>query len=164
MTITDDEDDEHDEQVEEESRGNRAYFPYAPGRGRIIIVNFEMSGSGVPPEMRKAGRPCVVVQNNKLKRGRLVTIVPLSTGAPNRAFPCHHEMDHRSFRDWPVCDQERGRARWAKCDFLTTVSLDRCKDPSYRQAQRRRYVKVKVIKSDMEAIDRCVLWALGINP
>ena len=53
-----------------------------PDRGRIIIVNFEMGGSAVPPEMCKPNRPCVVLQNNKLDRGGLVTVVPLSGNPP----------------------------------------------------------------------------------
>jgi hypothetical protein len=48
---------------------------------------------------------------------------------------------------------------------VATVGLTRCTDP-YNKIQRRgrRYVKVKVTKSDLEAVDRCVLWALGIDP
>ena len=136
-----------------------------PNRGRIIVVNFELSGSGVPPEMRKTGRPCVVFQNNKLARGRLVTVIPLSTTEPNRHMPYHHVMDHRSFRDWPMDWGGQGLPRWAKCDYITTVSLDRCTDP-YRKEPRggRRYTKCKAIQADMEAIEKCVLWSLGITP
>lgn len=134
-----------------------------PNRGRILIVNFELKGNSVPPEINKSGRPCVVVHNNGLRRGRLVTVVPLSTTPPHRVMPYHHEMDHRSFRDWPIEGRTDG-PRWAKCDYITTVSLTRCKDPSYRRAyEKRRHVKVRAIKADMEAIDQCVLWALGIK-
>lgn len=138
---------------------------FAPDRGRIITVNFEMGGAPVDPEMPKERRPCVVVQNNKLRRGRLVTVVPLSTQAPDVVMPYHHQMDHRSFRDWPLDNGGQILVRWAKCDYVTTVSLDRCKDP-YRKLPYgdRRYLKVKAIAADMEAIDKCVLWALGINP
>ena len=136
-----------------------------PDRGRIIIVNFELSGSGVPPEMRKTGRPCVVLQNNKLARGRLVTVIPLSTTEPQRAMPYHHLMDHRSFRDWPMDWDGQGVPRWAKCDYVTTVSLDRCTDPYRKPAYgARRYVKCRAISADVVAIEKCVLWALGITP
>jgi uncharacterized protein YifN (PemK superfamily) len=57
-------------------------MPIAPDRGRIIIVNFEMGGAAIGQEMRKARRPCLVIQNNKLRRGRLVTVVPLSGKEP----------------------------------------------------------------------------------
>ena len=73
----------------------------APDRGRIIIVNFELGGSAVPPEMAKSGRPCVVLQNNKIARGKLVTVVPLSSQAPDFIANWHHKMDHRSFIGMP---------------------------------------------------------------
>jgi uncharacterized protein YifN (PemK superfamily) len=135
-----------------------------PDRGRIIIVNFEMGGSSVPPEMAKARRLCVVLQNNKSRRGRLVTVVPLSKTEPSPAMPYHHVMDHRSFRDLPISFGQ-GVTRWAKCDYIATVSLDRCVDPSHRENfSDRRYVKVKAIAADILAIEKCVLWALGIDP
>ena len=135
-----------------------------PDRGRIIIVNFELGGNSVHPEMSKSGRPCVVIQANDLRRGRLVTVVPLSMTPPHREQPYHHRMDHRSFRDWPMNWGRQGDERWAKCDYVTTVSLDRCVDP-YRKVnfQPRNYIKVKAIQADIEAIEQCVIRALGIN-
>ena len=136
-----------------------------PDRGRIVIVNFELGGRAVPPEMAKSGRPCVVLQNNKLNRGPLLTVVPLSMTPPEPAMPYHHVMDHRSFRDLPLVYGGQGEPRWAKCDYITTVSLDRCIDPHYKPPyDARRYVKVKIIQADMLAIERCALWALGIQP
>lgn len=80
-------------------------------------------------------------------------------------MPYHHLMDHRSFRVWPVEWNGQGTPRWAKCDYITTVSLDRCTDPYHREAyERRRYVKCNVIAADMTAIEKCILWALGITP
>lgn len=135
-----------------------------PDRGRIIIVNFELAGSGVPPEMRKAGRPCVVVHANGLKRGRLATVVPLSTTEAHREQPYHHRMDHRSFRGWPKNWGAQGEPRWAKCDYITTISLDRCIDPYIKEPYKpRKYVRVKIIKADLDAIESCVLRALGIQ-
>lgn len=134
-----------------------------PDRGRIIIVNFDLKGNAVPPEIGKAGRPCVVVHANGLKRGRLATVVPLSTTEPHRIQDYHHEMDHRSFRTWPANWGSQGQPRWAKCDYVTTVSLDRCVDPYYKPPyQQRRYVKIRAIKADMDAIDQCIKRALGL--
>jgi uncharacterized protein YifN (PemK superfamily) len=119
----------------------------------------------VPPEMSGTGRPCVVVQNNVLTRGALVTVVPLSSTEPETPGQKHHHpMNHLSFRDLPP-EWEPGLPRWAKCDYLATVSLDRCTDP-YRHLPYggRRYIKMKIIKADLEAIEKCVLFALGIDP
>ena len=58
----------------------------------------------------------------------------------------------------------QGTPRWAKCDYLTTVSLNRCTDPyTKEQFGGRRYVRVKATKMDLEAVERCVLWALGVD-
>ncbi len=57
------------------------------------------------------------------------------------------------------------RERRAKYDYLTTVSLSRCTDPYTKEKfGGRRYVKVKATKMDLEAVERCVIWALGVNP
>jgi len=137
---------------------------YPPKRGRIVIVNFEKGGQSIPPEMVGTMRPCVVIQNNALDRGGLITVVPLSTTPPERVGKQHHQMSHHSFRGWPMDWDGQGTARWAKCDYVVTVSLDRCTDPYARSpGQGRRYVKVSVTKADLEAIERCVLWSLGID-
>lgn len=136
-----------------------------PDRGRIVIVNFERGGRQQPPEMDGTMRPCVVVQNNSLKRGRLITVVPLSTTEPHFPGKQHHLLDHRSFRGWPMDWGGQGTPRWAKCDYIATVCLDRCTDPySRNQYDDRRYTKVTIIKADLLAIERCILWAMGITP
>jgi uncharacterized protein YifN (PemK superfamily) len=135
-----------------------------PDRGRIIVVNFEMGGGAIPPEMAKARRLCVVLQNNKSRRGNLVTVIPLSKTKPEPEMPYHHVMDHRSFRDLPISFGQ-GVMRWAKCDYIASVSLSRCVDPSHKENfSGRRHVKVKAIAADMIAIEKCVLWGLGIDP
>lgn len=49
--------------------------------------------------------------------------------------------------------------RWAKCDYVTTVSLDRCVDPYVVvKYKARRYVKAKVTQADLQAIERCGRW------
>src|ERR1700730_13250667 len=82
----------------------------APDRGRIVIVNFEKDGTATPPEMVGTQRPCVVVQNNALQRGALVTLVPLSTTEPQRPGKQHHRMSHLSFRGWPGLGRTRNAA------------------------------------------------------
>jgi hypothetical protein len=85
-----------------------------PDRGRIVIVNFEKCGAATPPEMVGTQRPCVVIQNNALLRGALVTLVPLSTTEPQRPGKQHHRMSHLSFRGWPMDWDGQGTPRWAK--------------------------------------------------
>jgi uncharacterized protein YifN (PemK superfamily) len=134
-----------------------------PDRGFIIIVNFELGGT-LGAEMTGTMRPCVVVQNNRLHRGPLVTVVPISTTAPEPAMPWHHELDHMSFRAWPISWGGQGLPRWAKCDYITTVSLERCEHPySKTRDGGRRYTRVRITRTDLEAVEGCVQWALGIQ-
>jgi len=140
-------------------------LPHVPGRGRIIIVDFEMGGAAIPPEMNKSGRPCLVVQNNKLYRGRLVTVVCLSATPPKVVMPYHYQMSAASFADYPEKNDGEGPPRWAKCDYITTVSLDRCLNPHYREPyQARTYVSVRATKEDVAEVEERVLWALGFLP
>lgn len=63
-----------------------------------------------------------------------------------------------------IVNFEKGMARWAKCDYLVTVSLDRCCNPyKTERFQGRRHRRVKVARVDLEAIERSVLWSLGIR-
>jgi len=138
---------------------------HPPERGYIVIVDFELGGGGIlGAEMPKCQRPCIVVQNNRLHRGPLVTVVPISTTPPDPAMPWHHELSHLSFRAWPLDWDGQGTPRWAKCDYVTTVSLERCTNPYRKERNGRRYTRVRITKTDLESVERCVLWALGINP
>lgn len=136
---------------------------FAPERGRILIVNFEIGGVQRPPEMNGTARPCVVIQNNALRRGPLVTVVPISTTPPMLVGKQHHRLSTLSFRNWPMTWGGQSTERWAKCDYVTTVSLSRCTDPYGRAlGGERRYTKVNVTHADLHAIERCVAWVLGI--
>ncbi len=136
---------------------------FVPERGHILIVNFEIGGVQREPEMNGSARPCVIVQNNRLERGPLVTVVPVSTTPPRVPGKQHHLLSHLSFRGWPMQWDGQGKERWVKCDYVTTISLERCTQPYSKTVDgRRRYTRVKVTRIDMEAIDQCVLWALGI--
>lgn len=67
------------------------------------------------PEMIKV-RPVVVIRKHKTN-SLLVTVVPLSTTAPDRILDHHLELQSHLQGASPVC--------WAKCDMVATVSLSR---------------------------------------
>ena len=132
-----------------------------PRRGQIIIVDFGQKVTGI--EMTKL-RPSVVVQNDSIRRGQLLTVVPLSKTPPENDEPYVHKMTHHSFVNWPAAWGAQGDDRWAKCDYVATVSLDRCSLPYQKAAYRKRnYRVIMACKPDMESIDGCILWALGIK-
>ena len=142
------------------SRQSQMSLHHKPRRGSLVIVNFAQGGAFIRPEMTKSGRPCVVVDADDLRRGRLVTVVPLSSSEPDRIEPYHHQMGHRSFRDSPL---DATVPRWAKCDMVQTVSLDRVTFPYRREQNRRRYVKTLITAVDLESIIASVLYALNVR-
>ena len=73
-------------------------------------------------------------------------------------------MSHLSFRGWPIGWNGQGKPRYAQCEYVTSVSLERCTDPYSKVNWERRYTKVKAAVIDMNTIERCVLWSLGIDP
>ncbi|OYQ17666.1 hypothetical protein B7L09_15190 [Pseudomonas mandelii] len=83
-----------------------------PKEGSVLICDFR--GYEVP-EMIKV-RPVVVIRKHKTN-SLLVTVVPLSTTAPDRILDHHLELQSHLQGASPVC--------WAKCDMVATVSLSR---------------------------------------
>ena len=131
-----------------------------PRRGSLVIVNFEQGGAFIAPEMTKSGRPCVVIDADDLGRGRLVTVVPLSSREPDPVAPYHHRMSHYSFRDSPL---DATVQRWAKCDMVQTVSLDRVNLPYTREQRGRRYVRTVVTAKDLRSIISGVLYVMNVR-
>ncbi|OGP34472.1 MAG: hypothetical protein A2X88_00605 [Deltaproteobacteria bacterium GWC2_65_14] len=93
---------------------------FHPDAGTLLVCDF--SGFKAP-EMVKT-RPVIVISGRR-RRVELVTIVPLSTTAPNPVEDHHHRMDPRS-----LPGHYADRPTWAKCDMMATVAtcrLDRIK-------------------------------------
>lgn len=105
----------------------------------------------VLPEMVKV-RPVVVIARNRRNR-RLVTVVPLSTTAPD-APDAHHPALSAN----PLPGRER-IACLAKCDMVATVSLARL---DRFRTERRLYVTPLLPAPDFQAIKRAVASALGL--
>jgi uncharacterized protein YifN (PemK superfamily) len=105
----------------------------------------------VVPEMVKI-RPVVVVARNRKNR-KLVTVVPLSTTAPDALEDHHHELGAN-----PLPGRERITC-WAKCDMLATVSVDRL---DRYKVGRGQFVTPSLPQADFDAICRAVVNALGL--
>ena len=86
-----------------------------PHPGQLLICDF--SGF-VPPEMTKR-RP-VVVLSRRSRKSLTCTVIPLSTSPPDGPQPYHHLMDSASLAGKFTRDET-----WAKCDMVTTVSINR---------------------------------------
>ncbi|PVM84219.1 type II toxin-antitoxin system PemK/MazF family toxin [Caulobacter endophyticus] len=121
---------------------------YQPRPGEVVMCDFQ---GYVAPEMIKR-RPVVVLARNRRNR-QLVTVVPLSTTAPNPLEAYHHQLAQSPLPN------AQGIACWAKCDMVATVSLarlDRCK------AGRGKYVAPMLPTPDLASIRAGVAIALGV--
>ena len=129
---------------------------FRPRPGTLLFCDFATGFK--PPEMTKK-RPVVVISPRRRRlMSKVVTVVPLSTAAPNPVEPFHHRMNPRSV---PV---ELGtRESWAKCDMLYTVSLERLDRVLVNQGGRRVFVAPRVQDEDLDAIRQGVVSALGLD-
>ena len=123
---------------------------YQPKEGSVLICDFR--GYEVP-EMIKV-RPVVVIRKHKTN-SLLVTVVPLSTTAPDRVLDHHLELQSHLQGASPVC--------WAKCDMVATVSLSRLDRIRSRDRQGKRIYVISQLETDeFYAIKVAVRSALGV--
>ncbi|WP_285433593.1 type II toxin-antitoxin system PemK/MazF family toxin [Pseudomonas sp. fls2-241-R2A-110] len=123
---------------------------YQPSEGSVLICDFR--GYEVP-EMIKV-RPVVVIRKHRTN-SLLVTVVPLSTTAPDRVLDHHLELQSHLQGASPVC--------WAKCDIVATVSLSRLDRIKTRDRQGKRIYVISQLETDeFSAIKIAVRKALGV--
>jgi uncharacterized protein YifN (PemK superfamily) len=125
---------------------------FHPGPGAIVICDFTTGFQ--PPEMVKA-RPVVVISPRR-RTGKLATVVPLSSTAPDPVEPWHYCL--------PAGIYPPARApMWAKCDMVATVALGRLDRIKTRdRAGNRTYQVFQIPASDLAAILAGVKAALGL--
>lgn len=123
-----------------------------PKRGHILLCDFNRGF--VPPEMVKI-RPVAVLSPTAYHGSGLCTVVPLSTTAPNQPKPWHYLFSHN-----PLSPD--GEPVWAKCDLVTSVSIDRLAWPYIKTRQERRYQSVRLSLEELTAIEDCVRRHLGL--
>jgi len=123
---------------------------YQPKEGSVLICDFR--GYEVP-EMIKV-RPVIVIRKHRTNN-LLVTVVPLSTTAPDRVLDHHLELQSHLQGASPVC--------WAKCDMVATVSLSRLDRIKTRDRQGKRIYVISQLETDeFCAIKIAVRKALGV--
>jgi uncharacterized protein YifN (PemK superfamily) len=123
---------------------------YQPKEGSVLICDFR--GYEVP-EMVKV-RPVVVIRKHRTNR-LLVTVVPLSTTAPESFLDHHLELENHLQGGSPIC--------WAKCDMVATVSLPRLDRIKRRDRQGKRvYEILQLSVEEFAAIKAAVRSALGL--
>ena len=123
---------------------------YQPKEGSVLICDFR--GYEIP-EMIKV-RPVVVIRKHRTN-SLLVTVVPLSTTAPDRVLEHHLELQSHLQGASPIC--------WAKCDMVATVSLSRLDRIKSRDRHGKRIYVISQLETDeFDAIKVAVRRALGL--
>lgn len=125
---------------------------YQPKEATVLMCDF--SGFQVP-EMIKV-RPVVVLRKHSQNR-QLVTIVPLSTTAPDHMAGHHVVLPSYLPGSALTC--------WAKCDMIYTVAtsrLDRCRVKS-RQGSGREYMTFTMRPEHFAAVRAAVGFTLGFT-
>lgn len=122
---------------------------FYPKPGMILVCDFK---GYIAPEIIKT-RPVVVISPAHLKRHDLITVVPLSTTAPNPVEDYHYLL-----KGSPVPGS--ARVAWAKCDLVATVCrgrLDRVR------IARGNYQVGHISPQQVRAIRLAVACSLGID-
>lgn len=131
---------------------------YYPSPGEILMCRYDEQV--IDPEMRKA-RPAVVMGPRLRSRARLVTVVPLSTTEPETLLDYHCRIELAN----PLPEPFDAAVMWAKCDMVSSVSLDRLdrfKEP-YRRGGARRWRTGRVSAEQLRALKASVLCGLGFQ-
>lgn len=102
---------------------------YQPKEGSVLICDFR--GYEVP-EIIKI-RPVIVIRRHRTNK-LLVTVVPLSTTAPQTVLAHHLQLESHLQGANPVC--------WAKCDIVATVSLGRLDRIKSKDRHGKRTYKI----------------------
>lgn len=108
------------------------------------------------PEMIKT-RPVVILARHK-HNNKLVTVVPLSTTAPDKEEAYHHRLSAN-----PSPGENKDLPVWAKCDMVYTLSTDRLELFRIRTRQGRSIANAHVDDEDFEAIREGVRVALTLR-
>ena len=132
---------------------------YHPEPGEIVMCRYE--DVVMAPEMRKA-RPVVVVGPRLRRRGRLATIVPLSTTAPTTVENYHSKIELLQALPAPF----DSLVMWAKCDMITSVSLDRL--DRFRGSRTsggggRTWVTGSLSSAQLRDVRAAILCGLGLD-
>lgn len=131
-----------------------------PRVGQILICDF--SPSFKEPEMVKR-RPVLVVADVFKGRGRVLTVVGLSTTAPDPVMPFHMHLPRAALPQLPAF--QGPRETWVKGDMIYTVGfhrLDAIQLGIRDQRGKREYFKQRLSRERMRDVYACILHGLNL--
>ncbi len=132
---------------------------FAPAQGTIVTVDFDQGFRA--PEMVKR-RLAIVISPRIKERGKLNTVVPLSTTVPLKVMPYHCQLDIPfqlpAFWNQQMC--------WVKGDMINAVGFHRvdllCLGKDH---QGKRIYQDKVLPAaTLQRVQQCVLHSIGLGP
>lgn len=125
---------------------------------RTILLCDYSKGGFRPPEMVKR-RPVVVVSPRLRHRTGLLTVVPLSTTAPERVGAHHCRITIPQ----PLPKFAAAEA-WVKADMLATVAFERLDlfRSERDQYGKREYLQPRISEDDFARVQACIRAALGL--
>ena len=126
---------------------------FQPRTKSVLMCRFD---GFYEPEMIKT-RPVVILARHK-RNSKLVTVIPLSTTAPEREEAYHHRLSLN-----PSPGEDRNLPVWAKCDMVYTLSTDRLELFRVRTRKGRETINAHVNDVDFEAIREGVRAALSLR-
>lgn len=126
---------------------------FQPKPRSIVFCNF---AGFVEPEIVKR-RPVVVLAVHK-RNSKLVTVVPLSTTAPDPV-----EAHHYRLKQNPLPGAQE-KVVWAKCDMVAVVSIERLDLVHTGRGPdgKRQYLRLQIGQDQFDAIRQGVASALGL--
>jgi len=130
---------------------------FHPDPGTVLICDFTGFRE---PEMVKR-RPVVVISPRFRQRGRLCTVVPLSTTQPRTVCDYHCQLHFEPVMPKPYS----ASCMWVKADMICTVSFDRLFVPHEgkdRQGKRSYHVR-HISDEDLRRVQVCVLNGMGLS-
>ena len=125
---------------------------------RTVLLCDYGKGGFHPPEMVKR-RPVIAFSPRLRHRRGLITVVPLSTTAPDRQAPYHCTIS----LPYALPNFEQIEC-WVKADMLATVGFHRLElfRTDRDQKGQRKYLTPKISEEDFEKVRECVKAALGL--
>jgi mRNA interferase MazF len=132
---------------------------YYPKLGEIVLCDYS-TGFQIPEMVKR--RPVVVISPRLRNRHNLVTVVPLSTTAPEPVAGYHCRVSLTVELPKPF----DAAAMWAKCDMVSAVSrnrLDRFRAGRSSKDHGRKYVTGQLDSDQLKAVRCAVLFGLGFD-
>ncbi|EFN3234513.1 hypothetical protein HKH61_004790 [Escherichia coli] len=131
---------------------------FHPKKKQILICDFKGS---VSPEINQC-RPVLILREEIVGSQKLVVVVPISNTEPNPLCSFHHELDDASPS---LSGHMMGKKHWAKCDLVSTVSVDRLDRIRSRDPRTgKNYFHVGVMTDDdFDAVRDKVMYGIGFD-